>query len=223
MYASNPLIIFALCSVVAWTDERAFLTIPIVVLFHQFWNVDKNFKNDFAKLLHFNKKSIAVIGSMLCYILLRLYLSYSFGMKTPTSNNNGVGVAVIIENIKLIVPGMLSFIEGFWILYFVTISLLIKLKHYLLSSIILLQTALLTIPALSVFDITRSGSYLMPLIFVMMFFVAQNFNIQKIRNLFFKCLLFSFLLPPYFIVSSWKPPVYLHQNMVVKAVKKVLN
>ena len=79
MYARKPIVIFVLCSAVAWTDERAFLTIPIVVLFHQFWNVDKNFKNDFAKLLHLNKKSVAVVAAMLSYVCLRTYLSIEYG------------------------------------------------------------------------------------------------------------------------------------------------
>jgi len=107
-------------------------------------------------------------------------------------------------------------------LFFVTIAMLVKMKHFFITTLILLQTALLTIPALSVFDITRSGGYLMPLVFVLIVFVVQNFNIQKIRSLLFRCLLFTFLLPPYFIVSSWKPPIYLHENMLVKLVKKVI-
>lgn len=209
MLVSSPVLIFIFCSCAAWVDERAFLALPIVFIFHQIISVKHNDKIRMKDLLSLNSKSKAILMGILSYVILRVYLEINCSMHTPMAQGL-VSFNTFKKNIPYYPMGLLSFLEGFWLLYFIFSLITINKKNYLLFSVTSLIVIVFSISAGMVFDVTRSGAYLMPVIFIIIPVLTSNLDKLFIRYLLFMVLFICIMIPPYFVMNIPNKQIHLY-------------
>lgn len=193
-------VIFCCIFLAAWVDERALLASSFILLYLIF--------NRQQKYMLF--KIIAVALAWTAYIILRLYLSRTYHLVTPSE---GTGFFVLFAQMNNWILGIISGLEGFWILPVLFISYKVKDKNWI-DAVLFSGAMLMTmIVALSVADISRSMNYLFISIPLLIAFLAQKENITDLRKIATLVLVFSFLFPAYSFSSIresyWSYPLPL--------------
>lgn len=211
LYSKNNFVIFLWSSLAAWTDERAFMALSIVFIFHHLKDKGKQ-KLNFKYLLKFNKASIAVLVAMILYLSLRLFLTYKFDMRTPTA---GANLFILKKTLQFLPIGIWTFFEGFWLIYLLSVLQSIRSKNYLMSTLFILPLILFTSVSGCVTDITRSGSYLVPMLIPLIFYLRDLVSRNDLRLLLLFCSIISFLYPATIVCADWgaeawvqKPSLY---------------
>ncbi|MDQ3050005.1 MAG: hypothetical protein M3Q95_03875 [Bacteroidota bacterium] len=197
----NAVAVFFFAVLAAWVDERAIVILPALILFHQMKNLPSG--NTVKELMHFivlNKKSIAVVAAFVLTMASRMALTAYAGMKTPLDN---VSLNTVKDNMFVSGFGIFTFFEGLWLLLPVVLLLAFKNKNYVLIALILVQIAISTAGAIFVYDVTRSGSYMFPLLFVWLTIIAVNMQLTAIRHLLLAAFFFCLVFPPVNFVSQW--------------------
>ena len=186
------------CLMAAWTDERALIVLPIIMLFKQ---IENNKSGDFSlkNLYKLNKSTLFVLSSIIVYFVIRGTLMLFYNMHTP---NASADLATLKMNLPVIGIGLWTFFEGFWLVILVALAYMIYSKSYMLALFITLQIIISSLVSFSVFDITRSGSYLAPLLFVMFIYLKGKMEIKEINSLLFTGFLLTFLFPAYYIIGT---------------------
>jgi hypothetical protein len=183
-------IIFVLFGI--FTDERVILSLPAIFLL-------KNKNIDFESMkFKFNIDSLVIVFSFVLYFLIRVFLSLKFNMKMPVDL---IG-SPIIDNVnkRLIGPGFFTFFEGLWIFILLAIYKIYNLgKMNFLFIIFFIVFFISCILVFSVYDVTRSGAYLMP--YVLIFIKILYKNLSKIE--------FKSYLNSAFLVSVFFPGIYV--------------
>lgn len=200
LYCKNIFAVFLFSLSAAWTDERAFIALTIVLLFHQLKESSIS-KLNFNMIVKMNRNSIAVLFAMVSYFAIRSYFTLQFNMRTPTT---GANLSMLKETLPFMTMGLWTFLEGFWLLFLFTIIQAIKNKNYIFSILILMLIFVFTIISGCVADITRSGSYIVPIIFVLLIYLYNFLNKKELRLLLFICFIIAFLFPAVIICSNWQ-------------------
>jgi hypothetical protein len=91
-----------------WTDERALLCFPIVLIWE---NRDFILKSEWFNVV--NLKTLVLCTSPLLYILGRIYLQNFYGLSTPSGDLGLASMKKTLANFSL---AQISFFEGYWIL-----------------------------------------------------------------------------------------------------------
>lgn len=192
MYARKTPWIFLFSLMAAWNDERAFISLLLVFLYHQHKVV-----NEFK--FNFNKATIALFMVAVTYLTSRLLLSNFANMHTPTG---GVGTDVFFYNIPNLGLGIWTSFEGYWILILLFLFILYNQRKKLLFFFYLLLILCFMLLGLLVFDITRGETYLFPLLFVIIPFVKEAFTKNQMRDVILFCTIINFIFPAHFIMGS---------------------
>lgn len=200
LYSRNIFSVFTFSTLAAWTDERAFIALSIVFFYHHFKN---NFfdRNNFRESILPNKLSFTVLLAMVAYLLIRLFLSLNFNMHTPT---NGSELIVLKRTLKYFPMGLWSFLEGFWLFYIFSFFYSIKKRNYLLLlSLFFILTIMFIIP-FSVFDISRSGSYFFPVVFILIAYLKETMTKEKLQFLIVVCTIVTFIFPAFDVEEGYE-------------------
>jgi len=202
MYSRKTGLIFLSTFLAAWNDERAFLSLAIVLLYHQFI---KNHTFNFR----LSKHSSAVLLGGLFYLISRIALSILFNMHTP---NGAVGLGVFFTNLPLSGIGIWTALEGFWILILYFLIHLFKEKEFAQTLFFVIFIGAYLFLGLLVFDITRGESYFFPFLFVVVPFLYQKVDSKITKNILVTACLISFIFPAYAIIgpglTSYQPILF---------------
>jgi hypothetical protein len=224
MFSRNLSGIFVYTTLAAWNDERALLSCTLVYLFHHLnylKNTEKIEQNFLVINLGFNKKGLAVLVALSLYILLRIYSTTFFQMHTPLGNVGGVGFHTLFNRTFYLIPiGLLTFLEGFWFLLFLFFLMLLRKKEYLLLVLITIPLLLLVTGSFFVADVTRSGAFIFPMVFIVLLYLKAELSKVELRKLIFICVFVSFLIPPIFICSDWSLKKMFTKPLIVHLVDK---
>jgi hypothetical protein len=218
MYSRNIYSIIFFSTLAAWNDERAFIALSFVFLFQFFENFSTN-KMTIKDLFNVNKNAIAVLIAIFFYIFVRLVISYYFNMLTP---HEGVGLNIIFRTYSFIPIGLLTFFEGFYILLAVFFIFMIKSSDYLRSFFISVPLLIMTVVSFCVTDITRSGSFALPIVFIAIHFLKNKICEKEMRAILLICLLISFIIPPVFICVDWSITSMLTKPSLIRMLEYVL-
>ncbi|MFN4853089.1 MAG: hypothetical protein ACK5JC_01570 [Bacteroidota bacterium] len=200
MYTSSVWGIFLFSTMAAWNDERAFMALSIVLLFH-FLSDKGDKKTTFKNLVSLNRQALAAAAAILAYILLRGFLSVYYHMHTP---KDGANLDVLIHQTPNFLPlGAFTFMEGFWLLVLYGLVWVFFKRDYLMLFLLLAPILVLGMVAGCVTDITRSGSFMLPLVFVFIRYPGYFFRQSQMRSLLFSCFAITFLFPPVFVCLDW--------------------
>lgn len=202
MLVKHPTIIFVFTFSAAWTDERAVLILPILILFHQINNFSNFDTKQISSFININLRSLSVFLALVIYIAGRLLLSFHFDMHTPSVNANFMRM---FDQTDFWGFGIWSFLEGFWILVLMSLIVMLKNKDYLLFTFIMIPIIIFSIVANMVNDVTRSGSYLVPILFIVIPYLYRSNDLNSMRRILLWSVTISFLFPAYAIITDIKP------------------
>ena len=147
-------------------------------------------------------------------------MSYKFNMHTPT---NFANLSVFKITAHFMTIGVWTFLEGFWLVYIYTLALAIKNKTLFYSILIIIILFIFTIVSGCVFDITRSGSYMVPIIFIFMIYLHYYLHQNLIRMLLLASFIISFLFPALVICSDWPLKYSLQDSIFIRILRHFID
>ena len=211
MYSRNFIVVFLSSFAASWTDERAFIALSIVSLFHWLDNVNIRKVGNYPVQI-WTKCNVAVITAGITYLLLRLYLATSAGLRTPSWDFS----FVLKKNLTYMQLGTWTFLEGFWIMFFVTIIVTLNRKDYMFTGVILSISILFVTLSSVITDITRSGSYLVPIIFVLASYITRTMNSKDVRLVLLVSCLTSIAFPSFIVCSDWHLSYSIQSSVILE-------
>ena len=217
LYCSRPWLIFLFASMAAWTDERAFIGLSIIMLFHLMKSGVLKAR-DLPSAVR-DSRFLAALAAAGLYLAVRLWLGYSHGMKTPT---DGASHQVLLQAWHYLPLGSWTFLEGFWLAALVFFLVALSRGDYFLPGLVLAVLLVFTLVAGCVHDITRSGSYAMPLVFVIVSYLSQRMTEEEQRRLYFSAFAISLLFPPWFVCAVWKMEDSISSPVFIQLLRLVI-
>lgn len=206
MLFRSPAVIFLSILLAAFTDERALIASPMILLWWQLFE-NRLYHGSFSSLVKLNWRAIAVFLGILSYIGLRLFIAQRLGFVSPTGD---VGISILARQYNMYLFGTWTAFEGFWIVVFMALFfLLYSGRHWLLILVII--TALPSfVAAHLVIDITRSMIYALPLLIVCLKISSGVISSKNFDRLILASLLINLLVPTYwafggFAIESHNP------------------
>lgn len=213
LYFRNRPAVFLFASLTAWTDERAFLALPAAMLFHQMTGArtpgvdgEDGLRFEAKALLPWKSpgsldgRALTVLAAMAAYAILRQFMAMRYHMITPLWY---VGFRTLGNNLTYMPMGMATFLEGYWLAIGMAWYRMTRRRHWFLALAVTGQVAVTTVAAGCVYDITRSGSYLFPLVFAVFVYLRACLDERTLRLTAFLCMAFTFVFPAFYVVSVW--------------------
>jgi hypothetical protein len=189
----NGLLIFLFATLAAWVDERAFFSLPVIALFHRIRH-DSYSLHSFKRLINTDYPVLAAMGF---YVAIRLFITYYYGIETPKS---GVGLGTLKKNWGILNFSFWTFFEGYILILLLGIYSAFRNKNYLFWGLCIALLSFLTFVAFNVLDTTRSGSYMVPFIFLFILYAYKKETASLIHKLLFISMVISFVFPAYYVV-----------------------
>lgn len=194
-----------------FTDERAILGTG-VLFFTEY--LLKTGTARFIKSVILNQSFLPYYISWVLYFSFRFYMKIFHNYTINMDNIRGIGLTSIPENYTVMAFGILTALEGYWIIIISGLLLLIFQRRYFetISGIFLISIYIIS--SLMVFDITRTFAYMFPLIFLFLAYIHQTENKNTIQKIGLAVLLINILIPTYFIYGSqknfifWMTPIF---------------
>jgi hypothetical protein len=171
MYYNNPLAIFIGVSLVLWTDERGGLMSLFIipwVLINQSPDPKKNIIQRLGDLL--DSKILSYFFAVAFYIIIRLYLQHKFALSAHIDNMH---LKDALARINMSYFGLWEAFEGLWLVVLLFAFCLFNTRNYFLFFILACITGLICFSAFIVADITRSMTYLFPLLIISIYYLAK--------------------------------------------------
>lgn len=197
MLISNAKLIFLTLLLAYFTDERALIASGLVYVYFVFESRQDVETINFKSFFSFKPKLISIISSWLCYLAIRVTLTYFFELKS----NNEVLVDYLftetIHQVNLLPFGLWTGLEGFWILVLLSVIVIIQNRKWFALCLYFVASLVVVFVAIWVFDITRSMAYLLPSIFLSLTILSKSQNPLVLRYIALSVLLLC-IFPTYY-------------------------
>lgn len=208
MYFQNRAAIFLSLTFAAWTDERAFVALSSVCVFHLLLEnqFDLNRFNQIFNKRFFVNRSFMPILAGCCYLILRLFLATKYHLQTPYGGGAGVSITMIPEQLSSGPAGIFLAFEGLWLFFLVVFIFALRSKKLLFLCLFTSLAVIHIAVAYSVFDFTRSLTYAFPIFVIAVIFIAKNIP-QTTNQIFILAAVLCFCIPTqYFIRVPYQIP-----------------
>lgn len=193
--ASLCLLMLALCArtpalaalftlAAAWTDERALLAAPCVLLFHA------------VHRAYGVRVGLGVVLGLGAYGISRLYMTTARGYE---SNLSGIGLHLLAQQLNVLPMALWSGLGGCWVPILGGCTVLFIRKRFTLGLFFAILSSGLSLSAFCVIDTTRSAAYLLPAVFVGLAVLRQTESPQWISRVVSTAALLSFFVPPFYL------------------------
>ncbi|MCE7066190.1 hypothetical protein [Dyadobacter sp. CY326] len=202
MYFRNRSGIFLSLTCASWTDERAFIALSSVYLFHLLHenNFDLERLSQIFNMHFFRKLSFMPILAGCCYLLLRLFLAKKYSLQTPYGGGAGVSIDMIPDQLSSGLAGIFLAFEGLWLLFLIVIIHACNHKKFLILVLLALIVMVHIAVAYSVFDFTRSLTYAFPVLIIAVTYIAKNIS-QTTNQIFLLTTLLCLSIPTQYFIS----------------------
>ena len=196
----NSLLIFFCVFLACYTDERAFISSFMLILW---WILNENnYKNiKIRDIIIPNRFVRVVLLSIFAVFVTRLYLQHLFYASAHIVELSDVGFATLKSQLNIVLFGLFSGIEFFWILIFAGALVLFQYKKFMLLFGYMALITSIIITASIVADQTRSIAYIFPMVFIALKIVYQDFSQSALRKLLLTIVFISFLFGTYDVVG----------------------
>lgn len=215
MHAQRPITIFLWSTAAAWTDERAFMALGIVC----FFQLIERSSGRVVKSMVPKANSVAVLIGIGLYLAIRAFLAHQYGMQL---SNHGAGLASLSFTMLYLPLGIWTFLEGYWIILIATIILTFRSTWHFSAFFISAATLSAIVISGCVTDITRSGSYLVPIVFVCLLLLRDLMNGALIRRMLFVTAAITLLFPAVFVCPGWEIARWLRPPLPVQILRVLL-
>lgn len=184
-----------------WTDERA-LSASLILIIWDPLLLKTNNKKQTIKSLISSVSTLTYVISIIGYIAVRLYLTHVYGLATPVGNENLVGPAVILENLKRFPFNILNLYKAFWALAFIGGIWSFKGKNPTIYYLFILQFLIVIVGGMCVTDFTRSLTYSFPSLLALILLLAKEYRTDQARATLLVLVLFSAFYPTLFYIGN---------------------
>lgn len=191
MYYNNALAIFICVSLAVWTDERGGLMslfiIPWILIIQP---PDTKKKYGFRELRSlFDLKILSCSVALVLYMVARFWLQQKFSL---SSHMNVIKPTDFLRRKEIALFGLWEAFEGLWPVVLLSALCFFKSRDYFLLTILAGLTAMVCYAAFSVADITRSMTYLFPLLIISVYYLAK-FH-PELKPVLTRTILYGFLI-----------------------------
>ena len=195
-FRSPPVIIAAIVAA-CFTDERAVIASPLVLLYWAMRN------SDGSKPSWFNLQTITVASAILLAGVIRLVLMFGYGLHIPIGAGKDVGFSVLPLTLPTLQYELPHVLAGLWLWPLVAGVILVRSRWWFSLLAMLGATAVVVGVAAMVFDVDRSLAYSLPLVFVAMAVAAwAKLGSQELRSIAILGFLISFAFPVNSLLGS---------------------
>lgn len=203
MAASNPALIALGIQLACWTDERA---IPASLIVLVFWLLcDRTGPECEASTFRITPRSAGIVASVAIYFSVRLLIQFKTGLHTPVGTGTGVELGLLGRMTELYWTGIWSALRGGWLVVLVLIA--VWLRRCCLLPVALVVGASLPniIGAFVVYDVSRSASYVFPLLCIAVVETAKFLPRFELRWMLLITALVNFVSSPLHLVAGAIP------------------
>jgi hypothetical protein len=209
MFSRNYLLKILFFFAAFWTDERALLAFPAVIL----WEIRNEIFNRNLLLVIWNRKTLFLTIPVFFYAGIRLFLEANFGMGTPHAD---VSLSTISKTISTFNIAEISFYEGFWLIIVLGIWRLIALKQVIPLFLLLLVFLSQTLVAHMVYDTTRSGSYWFPLVLFFLHILSKWPDaLNNLKFITYGVGIGTFMVPGFYVLGGIKYLTGVHEEFLL--------
>jgi len=184
------------CLAIIWSDERGYILSGLTVFtLFIIENFNATVKNEKSKVNYWAFISLSAIPIS---IGIRNYLTSNYNLGTNYLDPaNDVGLDLFFTQIeqRFFISSLIQF-EGFWILFFTAIAVLLRHKKYILTALFAGFLLVNTLSSFIVGDIIRSASYGFPLIFIA-YLIIKKLEPSWIYSTVLLVFIISFIIPPF--------------------------
>ncbi|MDX2197052.1 MAG: hypothetical protein NW207_11615 [Cytophagales bacterium] len=216
MCSPHPILTLFTSQLAYWNDERAIFSHFLVMLW---WQLKLSGSDGYhwKKILFPGIHSICIAISFLVYVFVRMILTQKYGF----INSDGT-MLCFPWTFKYSGLVLWQAFEGFIIIVFAALFILVHNRKYLAAGIFFLSLLLQYTVAMSIMDLTRSVAYIFPGIFIAYMICSQWIeNKTYIKYGVCIALFYSFVFADYFIIVPREPS--LHYPIYMKVIKKMMH
>lgn len=182
--ARTPALVALFTFAAAWTDERALLAAPCVLLFHA------------VHRAYGVRIGLGVVLGLGAYGVSRLYMTTAGAYE---SNLSGVGLHLFTQQLNVLPLALWSGLGGCWVPLLGGYVVLFIRKRFALGILFAILISGLSVSAFCVIDTTRSVSYLLPAVFVGLALLRQSESPPWLDRVVLTTALLSYFVPPFYL------------------------
>ncbi len=200
LYFRKPLPVLVCLSLACWTDERALIALPGVLIFQLIQEADYSIPRRFSELrkLLLRPAVVSVFLTGIMYLSLRFFASQHYNLVTPTGSEAGVSLSMLPFQLKNRLIGIFLIFEGLWLIPIMCFYLLFR-KHHLFFLLLGIALLIQILVAYCVFDISRSLGYSFPILLVCFALLSRS-NPSQTRQLLVPGSLACLFIPTQFLI-----------------------
>jgi hypothetical protein len=192
--ASSPTLVGIYAFAAAWTDERALVTLPMILVFSI---VASTSRVTVRRVLL--GKGTAILLAMVAYCASRMYLTTT---RSLLVSSGGVGTALLTAFPFSDPLAILTALGGSWLMVVLGLVVLLVKKRYWMAAAFCGALVPIIGAALCVADRTRSLAYCLPAVFVGMSIISRSEPEGNVEGLAVLCCLISFIVPTYYFEAK---------------------
>ena len=186
----NPLLMAITLLAASFTDERAMVVAPLVLVY---WAV-RTQKADGPNW--FTAQSAAVVIALVVAIVVRLMLMFGYGLHIPIGVGKDAGFDVLLRTLPSFQSEFPHVLAGLWLWPLVACILLVRARWWVTLVLLVGGTAAITCASFLVLDVDRSLAYSLPVLFLAMAVAAvRHMALSDARGIAILGLVISLLFP----------------------------
>jgi hypothetical protein len=192
-YFRNPLLILFFTQLAYWCDERAIINSSYLGLWYVLPLIKQVIDKRKFSLKDIPLQAVVLVVSALLYLIVRQWLTVSFGLKV--GHDNDLSRQTALWSLSIIGDKFTRGLEGFWLIVFAGMAVLAMRKDWwtlvLLGGCILITCVI----GVMVADGTRSLSFGFYMFFFLLTILRQHIPTNQIKYLLIVSTLVSLMLP----------------------------
>ena len=189
MWFRSPPLIALTVFCAAWTDERAFIASGFLFLW---WAMRDSEPDNLRFTSFFKLRPLAVVAGSAAYLLGRFYVGSKYGLVAQT---DGISLTKYLNNAPM---GIWTALEGAWIPVLLAAYILYREKKWLEGGLYLAVMCALILAAISVIDMTRSMTYLLPALPISLAVLRSHKRSYDLRFIMLAAAIICILWPTYY-------------------------
>jgi len=176
MFSKKPVIIGLGILLASFTDERALIASGLIFIWWKL-QLSGGERIGLKDIFKPDRFAISVISAWAVYFVTRNILAHQYGL--TGFNGKSDMLTDIKVNYRYFMLDMLTGIKWFEIFIGLGLILLLRLKYYFITCLLLLNLGILAFAALADTDITKSITFIFPTVFISLYLMVKKGESDK--------------------------------------------
>ncbi len=193
LYLRNPLWVLLLTQLAFWCDERAIINSTYLGLWFVIPVLKEVVKTKKLSTTQVPLQAVALVISTGLYLVIRQWLSTTYGLKV--GHDNDLSHRTAMWSLSILGDKFTRGFEGFWLIIFAGIAVLVMLKDWLTLGLLMGSFMITSAIGIMVADGTRSLSFGYMIFFFMLSILRRHIPTSQLTYLLIVSTLISLMLP----------------------------